>query len=298
MNIEPLAIGKYSLTLYPIYDGRLSYSYHYWSLPDSYIDIPCFEIKKVHSGYKNIDYQIKWCCKELLEVTGISGGLILDARALENDYLPQLNTIFEEYREREIPIVIICSELQKCKLSESETYLALAKSLYEAFENLLIKLLHYDRIRKIPVIDENWLKENVNSISLPISKIRYQCYTWEILESIFGGYIKFIGAYGYGSDGDIDGLFIRLHIDEFFDRLEPEALIVDLQELEYNWGDALSVYPVKLIPEGSPIRIVVKRNQLKAFTGVVRNEDIRVDLEESLTNLSEYIKAKKISFYS
>lgn len=56
--------------------------------------------------------------------------------------------------------------------------------------------------------------------------------------------VGFNGSYGFGSAGNADAAFMNEALELCFAEQEPSALILDLSELEYEWGDMLeSVLP-------------------------------------------------------
>jgi hypothetical protein len=56
--------------------------------------------------------------------------------------------------------------------------------------------------------------------------------------------IGFAGSYGFGSQGNPDAEFMNEAIESGVMKCEPTALILDLSQLEYVWGDMLeSVLP-------------------------------------------------------
>lgn len=74
------------------------------------------------------------------------------------------------------------------------------------------------------------------------SEIRFSANIYELgdvrdeLEAVV---IKFIGSYGYGSDGNGDAAFMIAIRDYIVNCALPVALVFDLRELEYEWGDAI-----------------------------------------------------------
>jgi hypothetical protein len=50
---------------------------------------------------------------------------------------------------------------------------------------------------------------------------------------------KVFGFYGIGSEGNGDGLFLFSQLVAHYFVFEPISLILDLQELEYSWGNTI-----------------------------------------------------------
>ncbi|WP_159888716.1 hypothetical protein [Paenibacillus puerhi] len=51
--------------------------------------------------------------------------------------------------------------------------------------------------------------------------------------------IKFVGNYGYGSDGNSDATFMRAIRSAVLEAWEPGGLILDLSDFSYEWGDRI-----------------------------------------------------------
>lgn len=51
--------------------------------------------------------------------------------------------------------------------------------------------------------------------------------------------VKYYGKYRNGVEGNIDGLCMLSKLAQYYFFLDPIAIIIDLQELEYSWGNTL-----------------------------------------------------------
>lgn len=51
--------------------------------------------------------------------------------------------------------------------------------------------------------------------------------------------IKFIGSYGDGSRGDSDAIYMSAMGKAALEAWRPRGVIIDLSELDYQWGDEL-----------------------------------------------------------
>jgi hypothetical protein len=74
--------------------------------------------------------------------------------------------------------------------------------------------------------------------------------------------------------GEEDAKFINFKLEEFCDYVKPTRLVVDLKELDYQWGDDLSLYPSQFSKMGSPIFFLLESNQMKAYKNSIYEADI------------------------
>lgn len=75
----------------------------------------------------------------------------------------------------------------------------------------------------------------------PENEIAFETYIVD-LPSLPGGealVMKFIGTYGYGAGGNGDARYMVAMTRAAIEFCEPDALIFDLSELRYEWGDML-----------------------------------------------------------
>jgi hypothetical protein len=132
-------------------------------------------------------------------------------------------------------------------------------------------------------------------ISLNISQLHCSCFVWMIpRKKLLGGLIRFSGTYRHGSSGSDDAMFIRWRINEFCDLQMPDrvaGLVVDLTDLDYQWGDDLDVYPVRLRRLGAPVRVVVAAQRLEAFEGVLGSEELRTELDAALQDVTNQLRS-------
>ena len=121
-------------------------------------------------------------------------------------------------------------------------------------------------------------------IDWPISRLKSTFFLWKSsIDSNPNGCIKFEGQYGVGSNGKNDGMWIGWRIDEFCEYVQPHSLIVDLSELEYEWGDDLFVSPVNALP--GDYRVVVRSDKLDVFQRVVDRSRTGIDIETAARGL-------------
>lgn len=79
----------------------------------------------------------------------------------------------------------------------------------------------------------NFFDVNLESLS------ELKC-TFSVTENFGILYLKVVGKYGYGSRGNGDGDYLFTQLAAHFYAYDPITIIVDLQEMEYEWGDLLS----------------------------------------------------------
>ncbi len=129
-------------------------------------------------------------------------------------------------------------------------------------------------------------------VDLVVSDIACECYVWPVPRTQSqAGLIAFKGTYGHGSAGALDALQIQWRIDQLCE-LPPliEGLVVDLRQLEYEWGDDLWVEPGSR-DLGGRVRVVVRPERLEAFKHVVRADWLRTDLEQAFAEVADAVRA-------
>jgi hypothetical protein len=96
-----------------------------------------------------------------------------------------------------------------------------------------------------------------------LSRLQYRIFTCAL-----GGkhnpaalVLKFSGVYGIGSEGNGDAAFMRMITRATTSAWQPDAVVFDLRELAYEWGDAIWGVFGRKIPasgvEGLPCALVV-----------------------------------------
>lgn len=87
-----------------------------------------------------------------------------------------------------------------------------------------------------------FIKINTNQFKLEeLSNIQYEVHIGnskevDYLEIMI---IKFIESYGYGSNGNSDAPYMSAIGKAVLEAREPGALVIDLSDLSYEWGDRL-----------------------------------------------------------
>lgn len=107
-------------------------------------------------------------------------------------------------------------------------------------------------------------------------------YTFELLrqeESYFPIMltVKFTGLYRDGSEGAPDATLMKGAINTAMDLWEPQALLIDLSEFEYNWGDDID----RVLDEPServPYTIVIGPKCREALSSLAFGPDTEQDI--------------------
>jgi hypothetical protein len=97
--------------------------------------------------------------------------------------------------------------------------------------------------------------------------------------------VKFIGRYRDGSLGEKDAKFIAFKLEEFCDYVKPARLIIDLKDLDYHWGDDLSLYPPQFNKMGCPMFFLLKLNQMTAYKNSIYKTDMASDFLSMIQRL-------------
>ena len=74
-----------------------------------------------------------------------------------------------------------------------------------------------------------------------LSDIEYRLYTCDITVNRRASamVIAFSGTFGEGSAGNNDGVFMRMITHSALSVWRVQAVVFDLRELDYNWGDKI-----------------------------------------------------------
>jgi hypothetical protein len=112
----------------------------------------------------------------------------------------------------------------------------------------------------------------LTEVSLCTSQITSAAYLWNVSRSNRkGGLIAFSGTYRHGSAGADDARLVRRRTEDFIDHGSsgglPWGVIIDLRDLEYEWGDDLDMPS----PQRThvPLLVLVRPQQVEAYAGVL-----------------------------
>jgi hypothetical protein len=145
----------------------------------------------------------------------------------------------------------------------------------------------------VPDFDLNRLKD----APLDVGDIRCECKVWHSSRNHRrGGLVTFRGLYRPRSAGWDDAIVIRWRMNEFYELYEVDGVVVDCRELDYVWGDNLELpWPEKinLRTETFPTLVVLRPEQVEAYSGVLSANDFRHDLHAALAEMAESIRLMK-----
>jgi hypothetical protein len=140
-----------------------------------------------------------------------------------------------------------------------------------------------------PLQSKNLKFEKCTSLFLS-EKIKPNFFVEEI-KNFKIGIVKFSGFYGIGSNGSDEAFFINFMMDLFCAYENLDGMIVDLSDLDYEWGDDLSISTYKFYEIDSPIITIAKKNQLEAL----RNNGIEcfdIEISQAIKNLEKFLMDK------
>jgi hypothetical protein len=79
--------------------------------------------------------------------------------------------------------------------------------------------------------------------------------------------LRLVGSYPRGASGAASARIIKWNLERFTDALAPTEVVVDVRELNYEWGDDLFLAPSKFSRNDSRIRMLVTPDQVKILAG-------------------------------
>jgi hypothetical protein len=132
-----------------------------------------------------------------------------------------------------------------------------------------------------------------------LSNLRYRIYTYPLEEESYpeAVMVAFEGEYGIGSKGNGDAVFMRAVIMMALEAWQPQALVIDLREMTYVWGD----YIVTAIAAGQgryfdmpfPTAIVVSDRNRQGLTSLISDEMDADPSQWLFDTLEEAVRAVK-----
>jgi hypothetical protein len=133
---------------------------------------------------------------------------------------------------------------------------------------------------------------SLRPIDLDISKLAFEPAAWTVRGAgdveRTAALLRVRGSYRPGSAGSEDARLIRWKIAALCDLVRPAALVVDVRELDYRWGDDLTLHP----PQPSTLlRVVMREEQRAALVPVLGSEPLRADLDATLDEVDEALRA-------
>jgi hypothetical protein len=259
-------------------------------MPKSQIQIPICSFSGTLGTETSIENDIcsmRWRSEELISLVKGNKGIILDLRQVTFETNVVLDVVPPVIRSRQnlVRVVVHPEAFETVNGSFFPNEITTDyQSVFSdiAFELKDYRLDKYRQMREKPQLPPPQLIP----ISLDISSISFECYTWRYnLDASDSGYIVFQGQYRYGSAGADDALFIKWRLNQFCDALQPSRLIVDLRELDYQWGDDLSLYPFHFLDPESKIRFILTPQQVSYYESTIYSSNICIDEVAALNQI-------------
>lgn len=131
-----------------------------------------------------------------------------------------------------------------------------------------------------------------------LSQIKYRIFTCDISgeQKASALILCFSGCYGFGSDGNQDGEFMRVITLSALSLWHVDAVVFDLRELSYEWGDKIwGMYGCSIEPSGIDdlpyVTIVSERCRTGFESCAVIVGPMFNDLESAFENLRPRVQA-------
>jgi hypothetical protein len=111
-----------------------------------------------------------------------------------------------------------------------------------------------------------------------LSDLTYELYTcpFEKHSHADALIVSFKGEYGYGSQGNGDAGFMTAIIKAGLSAFEPLALIIDLREMKYEWGDliirALGAGDDQYVEAPFPTAVLASELNREGLTSLITHE--------------------------
>ncbi|HAX80868.1 MAG TPA: hypothetical protein DCY88_34785 [Cyanobacteria bacterium UBA11372] len=258
-------------------------------MPKSQTQIPSISFFGALGSETSIEKDIcfiRWRSEELISLVKGGKGIVLDLRQVAFDTSVELDVVPPVIRNRQEPVrVVVRTEV--CDIVKGSFFPNEIATDYESvFSDLAFELKNYRLDKGRQMQQRQQLHPQLTPISLDISSINFECYTWRYeQDSSDSAYVVFRGQYRYGSAGADDALFIKWRLNQFCDAIEPNRLIVDLRELDYQWGDDLSLYPFRFLDPESNIRFILTPQQVSYYESTIYPSNIYTDEVSALSDL-------------
>jgi hypothetical protein len=278
-----------TLEAYPINDSSIKYACYSWLIPKSNTTIPVINfsgvIKNDSSLRRTLRY-MRWRCEELIKIIP-EKALILDLREVLFESSIHFDELLSTLNERQRLVRLVVNPQSLDLVIHSLPHTEVSADYEKVFSDLTFTLkdLRFDQgktmlePRKIQVL-------KLTPVSLNVSLIEFEGYTWKFQQDhANSGYIRFRGLYRPGSAGYEDSLFIRWRLKQFCEAVEPQQLIIDLRSLSYEWGDDIDLYPWEFSQVGSPIRFLLRPEQISSYRYELLETDIDTEEEVAFRSL-------------
>jgi hypothetical protein len=286
-------MSELQLATFDIRKQYYDYQCYYWQIPKTDIQVPVVIFQPIKSN-KVASYReylfIRFIAHRASTALDYSHSLLLDLRKLRMDAPPTFELTPERIKWLNEPFQLLIDAGDYTALQPVHSDDEMNTDDSKAFLNIARAFADKRKDGKSTFLqNEVQSSLQLHPLSIDVSSIRVEAATWEIPgnEKKKGGYISFNGEYRSGSNGSDDAMHIRWHLDYICDCLQPDALMVDLQGLQYEWGDDISLYPHQFDQRGAPICFILFEKQRVNFKNEIYPNNIEASVEEAYKKLRE-----------
>jgi len=256
------------------------YSYKFWKLPKSIMEVPIIELKGKLTE-NNLEKELKQIIFRIEEVLDMFayGLLIIDIKHIESynvNYVKQLNEKIGNHNEVYF-LVKDGIELERINYFPSIVE-ALSYIAYKYKKNRSDGGLKMTKMARYNQLNFTEISTNISDINVLGSLMPFENYKI--------GLIEVSGSYGYGSEGANDAKYLAWRLNEFVKFAVPDGLIIDYKELHYEWGDDIRLIPFEYnsLSKRKPYRLVLLDSQRDKFNFLLRNKQkyIESNVEDAI----------------
>ncbi len=271
-------------TLAPITEPQpaLGFGCSLWSFPKS----PSKAVVCTFSGsasdehlYEESIHFLRTRINRACDVCNLAEALVVDLTHVDFGAPIPASIIGSRHRLFKDTIGIIVTDCQGIVNNSDWTAIQCARGPVEMFNTMAYALRrkrHDGGARMIAV--PQYPLPSTEPVSLDISAVRAETYSWQSADGALNGYLAFHGTYRIGSAGHDDATSIQWAIDEFCERFRPHALILDARQLDYQWGDDLSLLPRDFDIPLERVRVILNPEQTKPFEHAVPKDCLVTDV--------------------
>lgn|GEM_PF-5475008 len=261
------------MTPFDLETASLAYSCGAWALPRSGYAVPVIGFSPLpgrHAAVEEDRRFIRFRCGEVVDAVETSHGLLIDLGELPASLIEELDPVPESIRLRDEPVRIVVPG-PGVKLAGTVHPHEIVADRRRGMEELAFALKKYRFDGGTAIHEPGPLSPpRVEPVTLDPGDLRFSFHTWRDPRSgRNGGHVAIIGEYRPGSLGTDDALLIRWRLNQFCDAARPDALIVDLRQFEYTWGDDINLYPSRFAGPDDAIRFIVRPDQKAALAGEI-----------------------------
>lgn len=284
LELEPFDLARTSLTFSA---GR-------WRVPKSNTTVLFCFVAGTFGRAASVEDDLRFIRYRVEEADNLAGDLsaiVVDLSGMEiapEAVMPALEAIIApEVRRRNEAVRLIINEGLRTVAGEAfapEEIAASAQAAAAELAYLLRKRRHDGGAQMAGPPD--YPPPVIEPVAFGISDVIAEYFTWHSANGARNGYIRFAGTYRHGSAGDDDARVIRWRLNEFFETIDPRALVVDVRDLEYEFGDDLNLHPRMLPMPGRHVRYVLAPEQLESYSYVIPRKEMSFSSESAFAELN------------